>query len=467
METKIARASIIAITPYFLIFSMQVFFASFLSVEIIGKFALVNFLLLFFMTSTNWGADKYIITNKAITKDGTNEIFTQEIIFAIIVYLICLFVFRENVMNYTGLEDSWLFWVFLALIFLYHPLSRSKALLEKEMSLTRAYMPALISNLLGAILGIFFLQNGFGIWSMVIWKMSIFIFEDIILLVSSPNRPGFKISCENIRPHFRFCLPLFLGALFSFFSVTADIWIVNNMLGQYELGLYWFAFSISHVALAFRAVIIKILLPALSRKKSIEDKIILFSNLNIVLQIFFVAVTIITAYWGRDIFILIFGSKWSMAAPLFVILVYAVAFKVISGTANTLLHSIMKTDIDLNVAIVNTIVLIPIVVIATYFFGVTGTASAILTSTVLMTFYVYQTHVKKVCNLGFWYFFSYLTINLTSLILVTNFFYQYLDNIVGKIIATIASSLFAYMVLKLPSLTGRKISIESVLAQKI
>ena len=462
MANSIAGASIVAIAPYPIILIMQVVFASYLSVEEIGQFALVNFLLIFFMTSTNWGVDKYIIANKKISTFAINEIFSQELIFAVITYLLVLFFFRESVNTYAGLQDSNLFWAFLALIFLYHPLSRPKALMERDMLLFPAYIPALIANVLSACLGFILVIKGFGIWGMIVWKLGIFILEDLILFLFSRSRPRFNFSFDNINQHFRFCLPLFLGALLSFFAVTADIWIVRNLLGTFELGLYWFAFSISHTILALRAVIVRILLPALAAEEALGSKVKSFSRLNSALQIIFVAVAIIIAYWGADIFSAIFGSKWSRAAPLFVILFYAAVFKVISGTANSLLHSLMNTGIDLNVAIVNTLVLIPLVIVGTYFGGVKGTAVAVLVSTLAMTCYVYQRHVKSLCGLGFWYFFSYLLINIVILILVRFFFDESLEGLVIKITATAASFLFAYITLRLSFLTGREMSLSDV-----
>lgn len=462
MTKKIVSASIVAFAPYPLILMMQVVFAGYLSVEEIGQFALVNFLLMFFMTSTNWGVDKYIIAHKHINKTSINTIFSQELMFAIIMYLVCFFVFRENVNTYIGFADSKVFWACIGLIFLYPPLSRPKAILEKDLLLLPAYMPALAANIIAACIGCVLAIKGFGIWSMIAWKLAVFILEDLFLFIYSPGALKFRFSFDGLGKHSRFCLPLYFGAVISFFSVTADIWIIRSMLGTFELGLYWFAFSISHTALALRAVINRILLPALAAESTLERKLEVFIRLNSGLQIMFVIGMIAIAYWGSDFFSMVFGSKWSAAGPLFVILFYAVAFKVISGTANPLLHSVMKTSIDLNVSIVNSLVLIPLVLAGAYFSGVKGAAVAVLISTLVMTCYVYQSHVRTLCGRGFWYFFSYLTINVASLISINFFFEKILENIVPRILATFSSLLLAYIILNLPTVTGRKMSLSDL-----
>jgi len=459
---KILGASAIALAPYFLVLAMQVVFARYLTVAEIGQFALVNFLLLLFITATNWGVDRYIIANKAISKDVIDEIFTQEFLISLTAYSICILLLRDYINNYANLDHSNVFWVILLFIFLYNPLSRSKALLEKNMLFIPAYIPALVAHLVACSVGIVLLQKGYGLWSMILWKITIFIFEYVILLIFSPERPKFNFQFRNFKTHLDFCLPLFLGGLISFFSVTADVWVINNLLGSFELGLYWLAFSMSHILLALRAVINRMLLPLLSKEVSAEKKIESFSTLNGFLQASVVGGMVFITYWGADVFVLIFGEKWSEATPLFIILFYAAAFKVISGTANTLLHSFMKTKIDLNVALVNTVVLIPLVVVFTYFGGVLGTAIAVLISTIGMTVYVYEVHVRKLCNLGFKYFFSYLSINLTALIFISFVFSEYLEDISVRFIATASSMLIAYLTLNLPSITGRKFNLSKI-----
>jgi O-antigen/teichoic acid export membrane protein len=322
-----------------------------------------------------------------------------------------------------------------------------------------AYLPALLAHVVGCILGFLLLKMGYGIWSMVAWKMAIFIVEYLVLLFFSPERPQLNFQFKNLNTHLSFCLPLLLGGLFSFFSVTADIWIVNNLLGSFELGLYWLAFSMSHILLALRAVINRMLLPVLSNEVRPEKKIELFGALNGLLQLAVVGIIIFITYWGPDLFVLVFGSKWSEAAPLFIMLFYAVGFKVISGTANSLLHSFMKTGIDLNVALVNTVVLIPLVTIFTYFGGVQGTAIAVVISTIVMTIYVYEVYVRKLCGLGFSYFFSYLCINLFVTGSINFIFSEYLNEVWAKLFATAVSILIAYLTLSLPSIRARKLDV--------
>ena len=85
---------------------MQIIFVRYLTVAEIGRFALVNLLLMLFMITINWGVDRYIIANKKLTNDAIDEIFTQEFIFSLIAYVLCITLLRHHINNYANLENS-------------------------------------------------------------------------------------------------------------------------------------------------------------------------------------------------------------------------------------------------------------------------------------------------------------------------------------------------------------------------
>ena len=418
---NIGSASFIAAAPYPIILAMQLFFARSLSVSEIGQFALFNFVVISFITITNWGVDKFIIANKDISTKKINEIFTFELLFSILLFSFFFLFLREIINNYIGLKDSFYVWAMLSLIFLYSPFTRSKALLEKDMRLIYANMPLLIANLVSAILGIVMVFLGYGIWSMIIWRLSIYAIEILILILVAPKRPSIVFGFSSYKLYFYFCAPLYFGAILSFISVTADIWIVNNLLGPEELGFYWLAFSLSHILLSLRLVINRILLPSLASLENLQAKKLLFNKLNSFLQLIMTIILIVVTFWSKDILIFLLGEKWLEAIPLFKILIIASIIKVISGTANPLLHSSMKTGIDLNVSIVNVLVLIPLVIFFTFNYGIIGTSISVLISSLIMTFYVFENHIRRHIKAGFFRYFSFVLVNIIFLSIITLF----------------------------------------------
>ena len=79
-----------------------------------------------------------------------------------------------------------------------------------------------------------------------------------------------------------------------------------------------------------------------------------------------------------------------------------------------------------------------------------------------MTIYVYEAHVRKVCSLGFKYFFSYLSINIITLAFINIIFLEYFDNLFIRSFATIVSILIAYLTLSMPSIKNRKLDLAKV-----
>ena len=146
MNNSLAIGGLIAVAPYPLIFLMQMMFASHLDVEIMGQFAAVNFLLMLFLTITNWHGDKYLISEGKITENQVSLVVVAEMIFAVTAYTV--FVFFTEEFEPTGLTVSLPFLVALSFVFTYPPLIRGKALLERKLDFYGAHTPALLANIL-------------------------------------------------------------------------------------------------------------------------------------------------------------------------------------------------------------------------------------------------------------------------------------------------------------------------------
>lgn len=454
MKNSVAIGGLIAIAPYPLIFLMQMMFASHLDVETMGQFAAVNFLIMLFLTITNWHGDKYLISKEKITGSQVSSVVAAEMIFAVTAYTVFLVFFTEEFETYTGLTVSLPFLVALAFVFTYPPLIRSKALLERKLDFYGAHTPALLANILAAIVGAFFLFSGAGLWSVIAWRIAIYICEIGILNAKNPIRMSRNLNLKDLVGPVKFSLPLFLGALLSFASVTSDIWIVKNVLSTYELGLYWFAYAMSHTGLALRLVINKLLLPILAAKPSRQSKIDIFTNINFALQAVFSFVFILLMYLGEDLLKYFVGDKWLPAFPVFTVLCVSVFVKIISGTANPLLHSEGRTFIDLDSAVFNCVILVPLVAAGTLLYGIHGTAIAVLISSCIMAFYIYVKYVRIISQRSIFTFYIFLFLNLAICLCFRYFFVS--DQASNIVIC--ASNIASFFIL---FLVYRKLSLKS------
>jgi teichuronic acid exporter len=215
------------------------------------------------------------------------------------------------------------------------------------------------------------------------------------------------------------------------------------------------AFSLSHIPLILRELIARLLLPILSKQDFNEGKIQIFGRLNGILQIFSVVSAILVTYWSDILFQFVFGEKWSDAVPIFIVLYYAALFKLVGGSSATLLFSAMRTRVAFDVSVLNLVVSAPILFLTIKFSGLSGAAAGVLVSIVVVTIIMYETSIKNFCNLGFLYYLSYLSVNITSLYIIFTFWIDNSDGVMVRVLATLVSLAFAVITLPINSVLKR------------
>ena len=452
---------ILTISPYIIALGMQVFYANQLSVQQVGMYATIGIFISMMLAFSNWNGDKYIISKRDVTSIQINETFTFEIFSSLFLFLITLTFFRNAVDNFIGFETSNLFWVGILCISIYFPLSRSKAILEKKLEYVSAYSPIFFANIIAGIIGAYCVFQGFGFWSMVIWKIALHIIEVFILFFVAPYRPRLRFNFSNTPEILIYCWPIFLGAIISFLATNLDKILVTTLMSERELGIYWLAFSLSHIPVIFRELLARLLLPILSKQDSDKAKIFIFDKLNGILQIVCVLSAIFITYWSQFFFDFVVGEKWAEAVPIFIVLFYAAIFKLVGGTSATLLFSAMKTRIAFDISVVGLFILVPFMYIGITYGGLTGAAISVLASTILVTIIAFETAVKGYCNQGFFYYHSYLLINVVACYLVMVFIISPSDDILNRLLASLFSIIFAIIMVPINNVLKRAISSNS------
>ncbi len=450
----------IALAPFPIALVMQAYFARKLPVEDIGIFATINIFLAFILVITNWSGDKYIISNSKLERDQTNEVFTYEFSFALLIYAVFIIFFKETIAEILQLPESYILWLSFGLIFCYNALSRPKAILEKKLMYPEAHLPLLFANIFAGAIGIVAFLNGYGVWSMLIWKFSIYFLELSLLFFVSPQRLKFKFNFSNSLKFISFSRPVFLAGIIGFFILNADYFLVTSLLGTRDLGLYWMAFSVAMILIAFRDVVTKFLLPILAKLPSLEEKNLLFSKLNGFFQLGAVLIVIVVTFWSDYGFIYVFGRQWEESIPLFIVLVYAGLFKVMGGWTASLFFSVMNTKIQFNQTVLSGMTLFPIIYGAIKLGGLFGAAMGVLISQIIVTLYVFEAGVKKLSGFGVSYYFSYLTINIIFCALLYVIATQSpIDlGVIPRIYLSITSLAFAALTLWLSNLPDRLLS---------
>ena len=453
---------LLAFSPYILAIGGQVLFAKYLSVEEVGVFALINVFIGMILAFTNWNGDKYIISNRDILHKQIDEVFTFELLYGLIIYLITIMFLKDYINDYLGIENSNTFWIALTFIFCYFALSRPRAVLEKRLSYLEAYTPLFFANILAIPIGFICFYKGFGFWSMVIWKISVHVLDIVILWCIAFYIPKLRLRFTHVSSLVRYSLPIYAGVVLSFVGSNIDKIVISALLGVREMGFYWLAFSLSHIPVIFRELIARLILPILAMQDSISAKVKVFDKLNGILQLLSVISAVFVLYWSDILIDFVLGEKWSKITPLLIILYFAALLKLVGGSCASLLFSGMETRIAFEISLMNLAFLSPIMFLAIKFGGLNGAAVAVLIVSILLNIISYETTVRKFCNSGYWYYLGYLTINIASLLLILFLFEDDLVGMEFKLLGTAVSLGIAFISLPINNILKRFFSKQGI-----
>ena len=286
---------IVSFAPYVFQLIMQITFARYLSVEHVSIYAAINIFLLIILGISNTLADKYIIVTKEISDESIDRIFTIELLFSIFIFTIVYLFLKDAFIDFIDIEYLGIFWLLAAcLICFYNPLSRTKAILEKEKNFIFAFLPLFIAHIISACVAIYLLEKGFGVWAMIGWRFLIYFLEIIILFLFSSYRPKINLKV-GFKDFLIFSYPIYFVSILSIFFTNLDYLILVTIVGEERLGIYWMAFSLSHIILSIRDIIQKILLPNLaSQSSNLERNIFFIRFINQILFIMLFSLIFVT-----------------------------------------------------------------------------------------------------------------------------------------------------------------------------
>ena len=335
---------------YFTVFTIAVKFGFGLLTQIIlvrilfpksfGDFALICFIVEFFMAISNLATNAYIIQKQEQVQDAINVAFSLQLILSSIVFALIL-IFGNPIMQIIGFPNLYIYLKLLSPVVLLLPLVNSlRSMMEKELNFFQSNYPAIIAIILQSILTIILAWMGKEIWALVIGLLAKTFVEIVLLLFVVPMFPIFKLKTNIVKDIFRFCFPLIISGTVVFFYWNIDYFMVGKMLNTTELGYYYFAFKFPHYLMAYSTAITTITLPMFS--KFYDDLEILHNVFAVITRytgylMFFIVC--LTNVLGREIIIFIFNEKWLPALIPFQLLMFLAAFRNTTVFWNPLLQS--------------------------------------------------------------------------------------------------------------------------------
>lgn len=273
-----------------------------------------------------------------------------------------------------------------ALVYLILPLFMvNSALIERENRLKVTAMCNAAQSFISNIVIIVLAVSGFGIWSIA---LSLVLSTPIWIYLTWKNhswRPPTKFTLNKWQEIVRFGKNILGVEILSKLRMNIDYLLVGKFLGVEALGIYFFAFNAgsgitTNVVYAFMSA----LFPHLCQVK--EDKTRLkkqyYSSLKSI-AITIVPLVILQSCLSPFYVPIIFGEKWVMAVPILIMICLSVIPRTFSWAAAMLLNSVNKTELNLYLDLIFTIIFTSSI-LAALNYGIYWVAASVLISHALV-----------------------------------------------------------------------------------
>ena len=167
-----------------------------------------------------------------------------------------------------------------------------------------------------------------------------------------------------------------------FVALSLDTAVIGKLLGPEQLGFYVLAFTLANLATSRLSKLVSgIMLPAYSKLQSDIEALqrAYLRTMTFVVFVCFPA-TVAILITADSVVHVLYGSKWANSILLVQILVVFGMLRSITSINGFLLQGIGKPNIPFYLNLVQLAVLLPLVLILTYEYGLPGAATAVTTA---------------------------------------------------------------------------------------
>jgi len=371
-----------------------------------GQIAFASAVGLFFNNIVNSNGDKYLIQNKKDSKITLDVVFTLELLLALFFFII-IFMFSNIFMSFSGKPYLTIYTKVIAFTYFFTPFSRPRCLYEQNLDFFKAKIPFITSLVFSSLITIFAVYGGYGIWALIMWRISVPFLEIFFLWIQTSYYPKIKWDINKIKDILNFGWPLIFAGTFSFFTINIPYYIFNLTLIDSELqsGYFWLAFQICQYFISGRSIIYNVFFPIFSKISNESYKINLFDQISKVTGLFYLFPIILSIYFSEDLITLVYGDKWINAVIPFRIILISTLVKAINSNVGYFLHSQGITKMAIVNPLIQTTLLLPLGYLASKQFGINGMAFSIVLVDIISASIIYRFFIKKLSGKGFNFYF--------------------------------------------------------------
>jgi PST family polysaccharide transporter len=228
------------------------------------------------------------------------------------------------------------------------------AILQRELRFTASAVVETVTLLLSTTIGVVMALMEFGYWALVVMGVSNPILSTALYWLTTRWIPGKPVRGVGIRSMMRFGGTMTLNSLVVYVAYNLEKVLLGRFWGAAAIGLYGRAYQIINIPTQnLNSAIGGVAFSTLSRVQNdpIRFRSYFLKGYSLVLAIT-LPVTAACALFADDLILVVLGSKWTAAAPIFRLLAPSIAVFALINPLSWFLFSLGLVDRSLKVALV-------------------------------------------------------------------------------------------------------------------
>ncbi|XMB72270.1 lipopolysaccharide biosynthesis protein [Mycoplasmatota bacterium WC30] len=309
--------------------------------EAFGVITMANSVIIFAQLLSEMGVEQYIIRKKEINDKILSSVLLASIIISVLTYFL-LFFAAPVISNWYNEESLTLIVRVVALTLIISRFGKiPRAFLQREMKFKSVVIIDLISYIIGyAVVGIVLAFFGFGVWAIVIARISQTIIQSALLLIFHSVKFKFILSLSELKSIFKFGFRLVVLQTINNFANQVDYILIGRFSSSLNLAYYERSFKIMTIPVSYIGTVFDKVLYAYFSKVQSNEHMIIATFESILRVIFAIAIPIQLLIYmlNSEIILIILGEKWLNTAPILASLSIGIVFRSSIGVMDALVR---------------------------------------------------------------------------------------------------------------------------------
>lgn len=319
--------------------------ARMLSADAFGIVALTTVMTTFFDLLGNMGFGPAIIQKKNLNNIDLASIYNLTAIIAIFLALLCFLSapFMSKVYDSKELVVVMQILSTQVLFSILNVVPYSLLLKSKQFGFIAA--TSVICQFSFGIIAVTTAVHGLGIYSLLVVPVGSSLFSFIIYSIKSKKIFGSYLFAvlkyNSIKKVLSFSVFQFLFNIVNYFSRNLDKLLIGNHFSMSNLGYYEKSYRLMQLPVSnISSVLAPTIQPILSQFQNEREHFYYYTNslIKILAYIGF-SITPLLYFCAKDIIIIVFGSNWIPAIPIFKVLAISVCFQIVDSPTGSLLQA--------------------------------------------------------------------------------------------------------------------------------